>query len=86
MPFPVWVRYWEKGRAPDRLWVTPLYLDDEGGVLLYAAVGPAGKPAAAHLVSGVDLRRMPNGARVQVISELDSYGRQVYGRLNHTAN
>lgn len=86
MPFPMGVAYWERGRGPDVLWTTPWLRNAKGQVVAYLAAGPAGQPAAEHLVAQVDLRAMPGGVQVKVLSEQDGFGRTVYAVPRHTAN
>lgn len=86
VPFPVVVRYWDHSRAPDMLWTMPQFLDADGKVILYLAVGPAGKPAAEYLRSHVGFRGLPRGSHVHIQLGKNPEGVTVYGVPNHTAN
>lgn len=80
------VRYRDRRRGPDRLWTSPLFVDEQDTVLLYLAVGPAGTPIGDHLVADVDLDGLPDVARVHVVTDLNTAGTMVYGVPNHTCN
>lgn len=86
MPFPVVVRYWDRGRGPDVLWTMPYAVDGQGRVLVYLAVGPAGQRVSDYLIADVDRRGLPRGSRVQICTEENSEGVTVYSRPEHTMN
>lgn len=86
MPFEVLVRYWTPGRAASRMWTMPFLCDADGRVVHYLAVGPAGQPVAAHLVSYVDVHGLPEGASVQLLTDTNRAGVSVFGVPRHTPN
>lgn len=87
MPFPMRVAYRVPGRPPEVLWTMPqLWQQDGDETPAYAAYGPAGRPASGTLLAAVDLREMPENARVYVATALDEYGRSVYSQPPHTLN
>jgi hypothetical protein len=85
-PFPIVVRFWERSRGPETLWTMPLLLDDDGNVIFYLAVGSAGRPMGEHMVAHVDFRGLPKGAKVQILTDVNTSGVTVYGVPDHTMN
>lgn len=86
-PIEVVVRYWPgRNRGPDVMWTTPFLVDADGQVVQYLAAGPAGQPAAAYLVAHIDVRKLPPGATVRMVTDVDESGVVVYGVPRHTLN
>ncbi len=84
-PFQVRIYYRDPGRQADVLWLMP-YIRYPSGVTGYLAAGPAGRTLDAAEVRHIDRSRVPAGALVQVVTDRDEVGRNVYGQLNHTLN
>ena len=86
MPFPVVVRYWDERRRPDVLWTVPWFVDADGRVVEYRAFGPAGTPVGGHLVSLIEFRGLPRGARFKMGLERNRAGQVVFAAAPHTPN
>jgi hypothetical protein len=85
VPFPMqlWYGSW---RRPVQLWTFPSLVGDDGQVLLYVAVGPAGQPVRESLITKVVHRPLPRRARIKVLMEQDRSGQMVFAAPSHTAN
>jgi hypothetical protein len=73
-------------RRPVQLWTTPELVDEQGRVVLYLAIGPAGVPVMESSITDVRHKPLPPYARVKVVIDQAPDGQVVFGQARHTMN